>query len=429
MVETPADSATPLARAYPDLMPPPKALPALPVVPAGTARRLLLGGQGLFADPARAASPAAVGREIARLGFVQIDTINVLDRAHHHILRTRFDAYEPRMLAKLLERDRTCFEHWTHDAAIIPIRWFPWWRRRFDAYRRRGHSSNAWWRWRMGEHADELIRHVLRRIEREGPLMTRDFAHPAGRSGAWWAWKPQKTTLEYLWRAGRLAVAGRRNFHKVYDLTRRVFPGRVDGPLPGRREHVGWACTAALERLGVATPGELAGFLDAVGIADATAWCRRATRHGAAVPVLVEAADGSRPRQAVAAPDWRRRAGRRPRDANRLRLLNPFDPVLRDRRRTQRLFGFDYRFEAFVPAPRRRYGYYVLPILEGERFVGRLDAKLHRDRGVLEVKGLWWEPGVRTTTARRAGLDEALTRLANGLGADRVRRTAPRTRG
>ncbi|HEX6861198.1 MAG TPA: crosslink repair DNA glycosylase YcaQ family protein, partial [Thermoanaerobaculia bacterium] len=261
----------------------------------------------------------------------------------------------------------------------------------------------------------------LDRIRAEGPLLTRDFEdeRPAGTDKTWWGWKPHKAALEYLWRTGVLAVARRESFHKVYDLAERVYPHAHEAPRPEDEAHVAWACRSALERLGVATPAEISGFWHAVSIEEARAWCTRAAASGEIVPVAVESLDGERATASFALPDWESRAASLPPAPPRIRLLSPFDPILRDRKRTLRLFGFDYRFEAFVPDGQRRYGYYVLPILEGERLVGRLDAKLHRSEGLLEIKGLWWEPGVRPAKGRQAALEAALGRLAGFVGAER----------
>jgi len=389
-------------------------MPAPPLVPVSTARRLLLSGAGLLADPARRAGPAAVLKTIKNLGFVQVDTIQVAVRAHHHILHARLDGYRPRMLERLLERDRTCFEHWTHDASVIPTEWFPMWKIRFARYRDRGHSPTEWWAGRMGGEPEKLIAHVRERITDEGPLASRHFEHdrPDGENGAWWGWKPQKAALEYLWRTGELGVSRRVQFHKHYDLMERVLPDVASAAPPDDDAHLDWACAFALDRLGVATAAELAGFFRAVSTPDARAWVTRAVERGDAVPVRVESADGSKPRAAVALPDWERRARRLADPPTRMRLLSPFDPVIRDRRRALRLFGFDYRFEAFTPAPKRRYGYYVLPVLEGDRLVARLDPKLHRAESTLEVRGLWWEPDVRVTRTRRAAMRAAAERLA-----------------
>jgi uncharacterized protein YcaQ len=424
------------------------------VISAATARRALLEAQGMLGSPnghggprrvnaiaagrvAKAASSAdALQAMIERMGFVQIDTINVVERAHHLTLFSRMPEYQPNMLAELLENRRTLWEHWTHDASAIPTRWFAHWRHRFERYRRRD-PAHGWWQTRMGPNPKRIISGVLTRIEREGPLMSRDFEKPRTNgpavSNAWWQWRPTKAALEYLWRCGELAVARRINFQKVYDLTERVLADHHTQPAPEREAHVAWACRSALERLGLATPREIAAFWHAIDLASARAWCKEGLRSGELVEVVVESADGSKPVTAVALAEREpalRQAGRNGAvkkaaagpapDAEPMRILSPFDPVLRDRARTLRLFNFDYRFEAFVPAPKRRYGYYVMPLLQGERLVGRINPKHHRERGELAIDGVWWEKGVKPTRARKAALDAALDRLARFVGAGRV---------
>ena len=154
-----------------------------------------------------------------------------------------------------------------------------------------------------------------------------------------------------------------------------------------------------------ATPGEIAHFWDAVTPAEAAAWCRSAERAGRIVPVEVEDAIAAKRRPAYALVDWQRRVARAPSAPPAMRLLSPFDPVIRDRTRLLRRFGFDYRFEAFVPPAKRRWGYYVLPVLAGDRFVARVDPKFHRDRAALELKSIHWEPGIRPTRVRRKQLE------------------------
>jgi uncharacterized protein YcaQ len=397
---------------------PPKSSSPPPTVSAATARRLLLGAQGLLDDPRRKATADALYELIEQMGFVQIDSINVVERAQHLTLAARMQGYQPSLLERLLERQRRLFEHWTHDASAIPTPWYPYWKVRFERYRRKV-LEHPWWRERAGPEPERMIDQVRERIAREGPLMTRDFEGERAGEQGWWGWKPQKTALEYLWRTGELAIAGRASFHKVYDLAERVLPAGHAAPRPSDAEHLDWACRSALERLGIASPDEVAGFWAAVSLREARAWCDGAATRGEIVPVLVEPADGSRPRASYALPDWESRAAALPPAPPRIRLLSPFDPILRDRRRTLRLFGFDYRFEAFVPGEHRVHGYYVLPILEGERLIGRLDPKVHREAGLLEVKGLWWEPKVRETKGRRAALEAALDRLAKRVGAER----------
>jgi uncharacterized protein YcaQ len=214
-------------------------------------------------------------------------------------------------------------------------------------------------------------------------------------------------------------IPRREGFQKLYDLTERVLPEHHALPCPDPAEHLEWACAAAAERLWVFTPKELADYWASLEAPEAKAWCAAALKAGRLVPVNVESTDGeSRPAFALA--DWAARLRKLPEPPARTRLLCPFDPILRDRGRALRRFGFDYRFEAFVPGPKRQFGYFVLPILEGDRLVGRLDPKLHRDRGLLEIKGLWWEPGIKPTRARQRALDEALERLAGFVGAQHI---------
>ncbi len=393
-----------------------RAAAQLPQVSLQQARRLLLGAQGLLVRP-RPASVESLYQLVLQLGFVQIDSINVVDRAHHLILATRLRGYRPSLLANLLERQRRLFEHWTHDAAAIPTVWFPHWHERFERFRQ---SQRPWWKERMGEDFPTVIARVRERLRRDGPLAVRDLAEAEGHTGgggSWWGWSPAKAALEYLWRTGEVAIDSRRNFHKLYDLTERVLPAAAALPPPTPEDHLDWACRTALERLGAATPEELAAFWRTVPATAARRWCAAAAARGEIAAVVLDAAAGERgSRAAFAMGDWQARATAEPETAA-LRLLCPFDPILRDRRRTLRVFGFDFRFEAFVPAAQRRHGYYVMPILEGERLVGRIDPKLHRETRRLEVRSLVWEPGTRPSRRRLAALDLAVGRLATRLGA------------
>ncbi len=390
----------------------------MPLITRTAAQRLFLGAQGLLDDPERRATTASLQALIDRLGFVQVDTINVVARAHDLTLFSRLEGYRPPQLKKLLEEKRSLFEGFTHDASAIPTAWFPHWKPRFTRDRERIHA-HAWWQHHFrGTDGARVVADVKARIEQEGPLRSSDFEHPEKR-GPWWGWKPQKAALDFLWRSGELMIPRREGFQKVYDLTERVLPEHHGLPCPDPVGHRDWACASAADRLWVFTPKELADFFDAIEAPEARSWCAAAEKEGRIVPVQVESADGEA-RPAFALADWGARLASLPEPPERTRLLCPFDPILRDRARALRRFGFDYRFEAFVPEPKRQYGYFVLPILEGGRLVGRLDPKLHRDRDLLEIRGLWWEPGLKATSARKRGLDEALERLATFLGAEAV---------
>lgn len=389
-----------------------------PLITNRQARRLLLATHGLSDDPRRRLDDPGLLGLVERLGFVQVDSINTVERAHHHILFSRSQTYRPAQLARLLERDAALFENWTHDAAIIPSRFYPYWRRRFA--RDRDPLAKRWRKWGRAGFERYLV-HVVTRIRREGPLMARDFGAEKKKGGdGWWNWHPEKTALEYLWRTGKLAVARREGFQKVYDLPERVLAEEHLAPRPTRRAFVDWKCRTAAERLGFATPGEIADFWGALSPAEAKAWCERHDGR-ALTPVRVAGAGGAAPRAALAPADLPDGLDDLPEPPARIRALSPFDPLVRDRARLERIFGFRYRIEVFVPAAKREYGYYVFPLLEGDRFIGRIDMKVaRRNGGLLRVQGLWLEPDVAMTPRRRARLDAELQRVCRFAGAEAV---------
>jgi uncharacterized protein YcaQ len=230
-----------------------------------------------------------------------------------------------------------------------------------------------------------------------------------------------KITIEYLWRVGEMCVAERMGQEKAFDLVSRVIPGDWYRARVGRPEYVDWACRESLRRLGAATPAQIAHFFDAVTTKEAQAWCEKGLGTELC-SVTVELADRSVSRPVYAPADWATRLEGVPRASGKLRLLSPFDPLIHDRNRLKQIFGFEYAVEIFVPAAKRKYGYYVLPILEGERFVGRIDLKLDRKKSRLDVLGLWWEQGVQGTDQRRARLTRQLERQARFAGVDEVGR-------
>lgn len=388
---------------------------SLPRIGNRTARRLFLDRHGLIAPPHGAAKGAGLAEVIGTLGFVQVDSINTVARAHDMILYARRQSYRPGGWAPLVARHRTHFEHWTHDAAVIPAAYFPHWKLRFA--RDRARLRERWAKWREPGYEAKFDA-VLDRIANHGPCCSADVGEDEERSnGGWWEWHPSKTALEYLWRTGALSVARREGFRKIYDLTERVFPDQHRAPQPDVAETVDWACRAALDRLGFATSGELAAFWDLVAPAEAKAWCADALARGELAEVEVVMADGRLRRHFV----WPEtvEAGA-PEPSQRVRILSPFDPALRDRKRAERLFGFHYRIEVFVPEPKRRYGYYVFPVLEGDRMIGRIDMKADRSAGVLNVRAFWPEAGARMGAGRRARLEAELERVARMAGCENV---------
>ena len=260
---------------------------------------------------------------------------------------------------------------------------------------------------------------MRRRVAEGGPVGSREVTPDDTEArGAWWGWTPSKAALEYLWHTGEFAVTARRGFAKLYDLSHRVIPAEHHDPEPTHEEAVDWACREAIARLGVATHSEIAAFFAAVSPAEAQAWCA-AAGPGTLRRIEIEHADGST-RLVWARPDVLDLARAAPEPGSRIRFLSPFDPMIRERDRTLRFFGFDYRFEAFVPAAKRVWGYYVLPMLERDRLVGRIELKAHRDRSELEVRGFWLEPGVRPARARMARVEAEIERWLAFTGLTRV---------
>ena len=412
-----------------------------PLIRNRQARWLLLHRQGLGALPAALAKPhsdkkishrardaqhaGALLELIERIGFVQIDSIRTVERAHHMILFARNPRYQAHHLRTLLEQDHSLFENWTHDASVIPSRFHPYWQHRFSRERER--LLAHWQKYRPRGMTD--VDATLAAIRAHGEVRARDLApaKPAPSSSAmgWGDWHPGKAALEYLWRTGELAVVRREGFQKVYDLRERVIPAQYHAP--PKDDIVDWAMNAALDRLGAASSGELAAFFALLTPLEARNWVKAkmatSMQHDdntALIEVDVESADGSRAFAALARADLLEQLAQLPAPPKRLRVLSPFDPVLRDRTRMQRLFGFDYRIEIFVPAAQRKYGYYVFPLLAGDRLVGRIDMHCDRSRDVLAVKALWWEAGIRPSKVLQRGLEAELERIRRFTGMRQV---------
>ncbi len=381
------------------------------------ARRTLLHLQGLSHKRRSKLTDAELASRIHDLGYVQLDTINTVERAHHQILFSRNETYKHDQLKRLHESDQALFEGFTHDACVIPMEFYPYWRTRFRKAQEMLLNRPGWSR-RLGDDPKATIRQVMKRIEREGPTMSRDFEKPTKGNQSWWGWSPTKTALEYQWYSGKIAVVRREGFQKVYDLTERVIPETVRTEKPSKNQIIDWKCRNALMRLGFGTCGEIARFWEMLPPAAVKAWADPLIGKDL-VEIDVEGADGSL-KAAIAFNNIEDVVQKADDTPTSLRFLSPFDPAIRDRKRTERLFDLDYRIEIFVPEKKRQFGYYVLPILEGERFTGRADLKVHRKEGKLEMKGLWLEPGVKFSKGRQEGLRRELSRLAKFTGASEI---------
>jgi uncharacterized protein len=370
------------------------------------ARLLMVAAQGLDRRPRRRARKPDVLAAIRSMGLLQLDTISVVARSPWLVLFSRLGAYQTVWLEQLLA-EGALFEYWAHEASLLPIEDYGLLRHRMLEPERMGWKYRADW---VREHRHELDR-VLEWIRENGAVRSADFERRGGQVAGWWEWKPEKRALESLFTAGELMVARRNSFHRVYDLRERVHPAWSDALLPDRADAERQLVLKAVRALGVTTPRWVADYY-------------RMDRRGTPAHVAALARTGALTEVEVAGwndvayihPDRLDLAERAA--AGTLRptlttLLSPFDPLVWDRARALDVFGFDYRLECYTPAPKRRWGYFVLPILRRGSLVGRLDAKAHRREGRFEVKALYLEAGVRQSAALVEDLARALREAAH----------------
>jgi len=372
------------------------------------ARRIALAAQGLAAPPRRTAGgQAALRAALDRLGAIQIDSINVVARNHELVLAARAGAHDPAAFERLVYRRRAGFEYWGHAASFLPIGHY---RLFLPRMRRMAVITRGWWVDVRKRNA-ALYGPVLDRIRAEGPLAASAFRDPSGpRRGTWWDWAPAKHVLEDLFDQGTVLVHDRVNFERRYDLAERVLPAGLDTSEPKAAEAALTLTVLAAGALGVGTAADLADYFR--------------LRSEDARPALAEAV-GSGLLDEVAVAGWAKPAYLVPgtrvprRVAHPPVLLSPFDSLIWSRERTQRLFGFRYRLEVYVPAAKRVHGYYTMPVLHRGELVARVDPKHDRPAGRLLLRALHLEDGRGRADAVTATAVAAI-RLATHLGADRV---------
>jgi uncharacterized protein len=374
------------------------------------ARSLWLDLQGLAQAPTGKTDILEI---IKKLGFIQLDSIRNVTRAHHHILWSRNQSYREPMIEHLLSKERSIFEHFTHDASVLPMEYYPMWTRQFTRLEAHVSRSEAYRKAKQnGDH--EAIK---KRIEAEGPLSTHAFDSQILGKKEMWDRPPHKRALDHMWYAGELATSHRSNFIKYYDLRERVIPQQLLTGNPTDSDQLDWLCRNALSRLGFAMPGEISRFWGAASAAEVKRWLESMSDQLETVEIETAKGDWLR---CFAPSNLEALLNDATQPTSRLRIINPFDPVARDRERLLRLFGFDYRIEIFVPPAKRKWGYYVYPLLEGDQFVGRIELKADRKKAVLGVRKLWAEDGVRWTGARAQKLDAELGRLARLIDAHTI---------
>lgn len=349
------------------------------------ARRIALAAQQFGCPVAGPRGVHGIGALVRKLGVLQIDSVNVLVRSHYLPVFSRLGAYAQDLLDRAAydDRRRVLFEYWGHEASLLPLELYPLLRWRMDRARR---GEGTWGRLkRYATEHQSLVTAALTQIREHGALGASELEAAGKSSGGWWGWSQGKEILEWLFWTGEVTTARRRNFERLYDLTERVLPASVVfAPTPSKEAAQRALMTIAARALGVATLRDLRDYFR-LPTADAALRLLELVEEGELTPVAVAG--------------WEQQAylskgARCPRSVTASALLSPFDSLIWERQRTERLFNFNYRLEIYTPASKRQHGYYVLPFLLGEELVGRVDLKSDRKRSRLQVRGGSVESGV-----------------------------------
>ncbi|EIG8499557.1 YcaQ family DNA glycosylase [Escherichia coli] len=386
---------------------------SLPHLSLADARNLHLAAQGLLNKPRRQASLEDIPATISRMSLLQIDTINIVARSPYLVLFSRLGNYPAQWLDESLARGEL-MEYWAHEACFMPRSDFRLIRHRMLAPEKMGWKYKDAW---MQEHEAEIAQ-LIQHIHDKGPVRSADFEHPRKGASGWWEWKPHKRHLEGLFTAGKVMVIERRNFQRVYDLTHRVMPDWDDErDLVSQTEAEIIMLDNSARSLGIFREQWLADYYRLKRPALA-AWREARAEQQQIIAVHVEKLGNLWLHVDLLPLLERALAGKL--TATHSAVLSPFDPVVWDRKRAEQLFDFSYRLECYTPAPKRQYGYFVLPLLHRGQLVGRMDAKMHRQTGILEVISLWLQEGIKPTTMLQKGLRQAITDFASWQQATRV---------
>jgi uncharacterized protein len=366
-------------------------------------RGLMIAAQGLDDRPQPRATKKAVRSIIRQMHILQIDSINVIARSHQLVLWSRLGDYQPRWLEDLLE-EGALFEYWSRAASFLPIEEYPLY----------CHLHAGWLGGRARKWLDEhpaVAKTMLNHVRAHGETRSSDFERTDGQKTGWFNWKEEKIALEYLFYAGELMVRKRHNFQRIYDLRERVLTDFDKLGDVSRADAHDQFVLNTMQALGV-TKAEWLGNYFGLNKTDVKAALKRLEEQGRLLTVEVE----GWPVPGYIHPDDRKQVeaaatGRIPR--SKTTFLSPFDPLVWDRQRALDLFNFDYKIEIYTPAPKRKYGYFTLPILYNNALIGRIDPKAHRKEGIFEVKALHLEPGVMVDDALVAEVKSALRACAS----------------
>lgn len=401
-----------------------------PHVSVRAAAALFLERQQLDRPRGRRLTAANLADFVGETGGLQLDSINVVDRAHYLTLWSRFGAFDHAKLDRLVYEERVLFEYWSHVACMVATRDFRAWRRSMLEYTLR-HKG-----WKFLKKNRAVIEKVKSEVAEHGPIGSAHFEQPQRkRSAGWWNWKPAAHALEYLWMSGVITPHSRKHFHKRFDLIERVLPEAMQQEPLTKDAFWRWHLERSLHAMGTATETDLRMYMTfpRTPASERRRLLRTLVEQGVVTELGLEHHRGSWFALTRDLPELAR-AGRKRVASAGTTFLCPFDSLLWHRERIVKLFGFDYRIEVYVPQPKRKYGYYVLPLFHDGHFIGRADVKTHRTEGVLEFRALYFEPwfasgatppaarwGAVDRDAALAGTADAMRSLAAFVGVPDVK--------
>ncbi|MBK8551450.1 MAG: YcaQ family DNA glycosylase [Ignavibacteria bacterium] len=344
------------------------------------ARHLIIGSQ-FFTDTKLNNGKKDLLKIIEHLGYIQIDTISVVERSHNHILWSRMPHYKRSMLSELVENDRSVFEYWSHAAAFLPMRDF-----RFSLIRKKNYREK-YSRW--GKANKKVINFVYDRIKNEGALQSKDFVDKRASSAGWWEWKPSKDALDFLFHQGKLMIAGRRGFQKVYDLTERVLPDSIDTRFPDEKEFYEHLIMNSINSNGLVLEKEIT-YLRKYNRPLFKKALSELLEEGKILKAVVKglAAEYYTTKEKLELLNQKK-------IRSEIHILSPFDNLIIQRKRLKDFFAFDYTIECYVPEAKRKFGYYCMPVLYGDEFIGKIDAKADRANKTFIIKNIFWEGKVK----------------------------------
>lgn len=355
-----------------------------------------------------------IAKTIEQLGYVQIDTIAVVERAHHHTLWTRRLDYNAEMLHELQSSDRRIFEYWGHAASYLPMSDYRFYIPFMHSQR---NPSSKWIKMRLEKHG-HLMQPVLERIKKDGPLSSKDFEPPPGKKKTgWWDWKPAKVALELLFWRGEVMVSERNNFQKKYDLPERVLPDDVNMKIPDQNELGEFFIKRALTAYGIARNKDINEHINAVDKSVINKALKNMIENGAIERITIE--DNKRFEYYVLTSMTDQLQNLKS-IAEQVFILSPFDNFIILRDRIESLFDFQYSLECYLPPQKRNYGYFTLPILWGDELVGRFDPKADRKKKLFTVRNLVFEPNVKLDDKFLAAFSNKLRDFADFNQCDEI---------